>query len=270
LNAEIKESELSGTGNELSILCHEQLAHFQRHGWVFVRNFFDASHARLLQSWTEELAELPELPGEQMVYSEQSLLDPDVSVVQRIEYFCKVHRQFDEFLNRGRLQAACSQLLGESAVLFKEKINFKYPGGSGFQAHQDQQAGWSVYAPIFVSALVAIDDATIENGCLEIELDRTNRLRGLIGEEWKPLNEGSDGEFLYRPVPTTPGDVILFDSYVPHRSGPNLTASPRRILYATYNGLSHGDHRESYFRDKRANFPPDCEREAGKIYKFRV
>ena len=40
--------------------------------------------------------------------------------------------------------------------------------GAGFEAHQDQQAGWSTYAPIFITALVGIDRATTENGCLEM------------------------------------------------------------------------------------------------------
>lgn len=33
-----------------------------------------------------------------------------------------------------------SQLFEEEAVLFKEKINFKLPGGCGFFAHQDTPA----------------------------------------------------------------------------------------------------------------------------------
>ena len=37
--------------------------------------------------------------------------------------------------------AHVGELFGEPAVLFKEKINFKMPGGAGFKAHQDQQAG---------------------------------------------------------------------------------------------------------------------------------
>jgi ectoine hydroxylase-related dioxygenase (phytanoyl-CoA dioxygenase family) len=150
-------------------------------------------------------------------------------------------------------------------VLFKDKINLKEPGGPGFKAHQDQQAGWGVYAPLFVTALVTIDPATIENGCLEVVAGRHRE--GLIGEEWKPLREE---DFELRPVPTEPGDVIFFDSFAPHASKPNFTAQPRRILYLTYNLAAHGDHRAQYYADKFASFPPDIERDGSKSYVFKV
>ncbi len=63
---------------------------------------------------------------------------------------------------------------------------------------------------------------------------------------------------------------MFFDSFAPHRSAPNLTDRPRRALYVTYNRASEGDHRARYVADKRANFPPDIEREPGKTYVFRV
>jgi len=59
-----------------------------------------------------------------------------------------------------------------------------------------------------------------------------------------------------RPVQTDPGDVIFFDSFVPHASGPNRTAAPRRVLYVTYSRACDGDHRARYFADKRRDFPP--------------
>jgi ectoine hydroxylase-related dioxygenase (phytanoyl-CoA dioxygenase family) len=71
-------------------------------------------------------------------------------------------------------------------------------------------------------------------------------------------------------VQTDPGDVIFFDSFVPHASGPNRTAASRRILYVTYSRAGEGDHRTRYFADKRRDFPPDIEREPGRTYTFRV
>jgi len=150
-------------------------------------------------------------------------------------------------------------------VLFKDKINFKMPGGAGFELHQDQQAGWSTYAPRFMTAMISLDAASIESGCLEIAAGRHRE--GLIGEQWKPLDEtGIDLEV----VPTAPGDAIFFDSYVPHASKANFSDSPRRILYLTYNLADDGDHRARYYADKYASFPPDIDRNPSQTYIFRV
>ena len=74
----------------------------------------------------------------------------------------------------------------------------------------------------------------------------------------------------YILCPTNPGDVVLFDSYCPHRSKPNNTSKPRRVLYITYNKLSDGDHRSKYYADKRLHYPQDCERDPNKKYEFLV
>lgn len=244
------------------------LADFARTGWVAAHGFLSAAETEAVRLWTDEVTALPERSGAHMVYHEPSLLDPHARVIQRIEDFCPHHAGFDALIRGGRLQAAVEQLLGGPAVLFKEKINFKMPGGAGFAAHQDQQAGWSVFAPLFVTALVSIDAATIENGCLEMAT--TARKAGLIGQEWAPLTDGDMAGFDLVPVPTQPGDVLFFDSYAPHASQPNLTGDQRRILYLTYNLASDGDHRARYYAEKRANFPPDIDRVPGVEYRFRV
>ena len=241
------------------------LAAMDRDGYLVLRGFFDAAETRDLLAWTDAVSTAPEVPGRHMVYYEDSLTEPGRRVVQRIENFCPFHSGFDGAVRGGRLLAWTEALFRAPAVLFKEKINFKLPGASGFKAHQDQQAGWTKYAPIFITALVTLDPATIENGCLEMVPGRHKE--GLIGEEWNPLEE--DGLDLV-PMPTAPGDVIFFDSFAPHASKPNLTADPRRILYLTYNAGQYGDHRVQYFADKRAAFPPDVERTGDKTYAFRV
>jgi hypothetical protein len=257
--------DMGNTGRELG---SEALEDFARRGWAAVPGFFPAAATADLVRFTDEVCALPEIPGRQMVYREPSLLDPQARVVQRIENFAPYHSGYDTLIRGSRLQAAVEQMLGCPAVLFKDKINFKLSGGSGFEPHQDQQAGWSDYASLFLSVLVAIDPATLENGCLE--MSNSPRLSRLIGREWAPLSAQELAGFDLLPVPTCPGDVVFFDSYVPHASRPNLTRDPRRALYVTYNRLSDGDHRVSYFADKRASFPPDIERLPGVEYRFRV
>lgn len=236
-----------------------------RDGYLLVPGFFGPAEAAELLRWTEEVLDAPEVPGRHMVYWEDSLAEPGRRVVQRVENFCPFHAQLDQAIRFGALADWAGHLLGGPAVLFKEKVNLKYPGGDGFKLHQDQQAGWSRWAPIFVTAMVSLDPATIGNGCLEMAPGRHRE--GLLGEEWAPM---ADGSVALTPVPTQPGDVIFFDSYAPHASKPNLTQDPRRILYLTYNLAQHGDHRIQYFAEKRAAFPPDVERDGSKTYQFKV
>jgi 2-aminoethylphosphonate dioxygenase len=243
----------------------DELAEFHRAGFLVVRSLLQPSRCLELRRYTEEIAAAPEMPGRHMVYYEDSLIERGCRIVQRIENFCPFHLGFDGFVRQGELIAWAGALLGGKAVLFKDKINLKLPGGGGFAPHQDQQAGWSVYAPLFLTAMVSIDASTRENGCLEITPGRHKE--GLIDEEWRPL-KGDD--LALEPVETEPGDVVYFDSFVPHASGPNRTATPRRILYVTYALASCGDHRARYFADKRRDFPPDIEREPGRVYTFRV
>jgi 2-aminoethylphosphonate dioxygenase len=241
---------------------------FHRDGFVVVPGLFDAEEARQISAWTDEVQAQPETPGRAMMYFETSLLDPAQRVLQRVENFCPFHPGFAALCDGPKLRGAVATLFGEPAVLFKDKINFKLPGGDGFKPHQDQQAGWSVYAELFITAMVSIDPTTAENGCLE--LCAGQHTHGLLGGEWTPMTAADMERLHARPVPTQPGDVVFFDSYTPHASGPNLTAEPRRVLYITYNRLSAGDHRVRYYADKRKNFPPDIERDPTKTYTFRV
>ena len=242
-----------------------EVAGMQEDGFLVVPGFFGPQQTAELLAWTEALQHAPEAPGQHWVYHEDSLAEPGRRVIQRIENFCPFHAGLDALVRHGPLSRWTAALMGGPVVLFKDKINFKMPGGPGFKAHQDQQAGWSRYADLFVTALVTIDAATLENGCLEMVAGRHRE--GLIGQEWSPLEESG---LALRPVPTAPGDVIFFDSYAPHASKPNFTAQPRRLLYITYNLSSDGNHRAAYYADKHAAFPPDIEREAGETYVFRV
>ena len=246
------------------ILSARQLEDFRRTGCLLVKQLFDAAATAALRRYTDEVMAWPEQPGRHMMYFEQSSLTGE-RILCRMEDIEPWHAQFSEMFNGELLKGCCGELFGEEAVLYKDKINFKLPGSGGFKAHQDAQAGWDRYASLHITALVSIDACTEENGCLE--LATIPRQDALLGKSWSPLDEDA---LRYTPMPTQPGDTVFFDSYAPHRSAPNNTDSARRVLYVTYNRLSEGDHRRQYYNDKRKTYPPDCEREPGKEYVFRV
>jgi len=246
------------------VLSDSQIADFGRDGYVVVPNAFGPEDMAVIEQWAREVENLPELPGRHWVFHEKSRLNGN-DLINRIEYISPFHDGFAQLT--ATLRAPAAQLFAEQAVLFKEKINFKMPGGGGFEPHQDAQAGWGDYAGNFINVMICIDEATIDNGCLELA-PRQNK-RGLL-RGMEPLTDEDTADMNFVSYPMKPGDMALFDAFAPHRSEPNPTSSTRRMYFATYNRASEGDHLDRYYADKRKNFPPDIERDPDRVYTYKV
>ncbi len=249
-------------------LTAAQVADFTATGFVVLPGYFSPSEIADAASAISALAARSPRTGHEMAYFEDSVTEPGRRVLSRIEKFIEEDAVLRTLMLERGLAELAAQLLGAPALLFKEKINFKLPGGQGFAPHQDIQPGWDAYAPFFISVLVTIDPSTLANGCLELAAG--HHRRGWLGEAFAPLTPAQLRGVEFVPYPTAPGDVVLFDCFTPHQSAPNLTDQPRRNLYLTYNRAEHGDWRARYFADKRAAFPPDHERAPGAEYRFKV
>src|SRR5581483_819357 len=95
------------------------------------------------------------------------------------------------------------------------------------------------FVDALVSCQVAVDSASIDNGCLEVVSGRHHAVlptdeRGCIAAEVVD-------SFEWIPVEVHPGQAVWFHSLTPHRSGANASATDRRALYPTYNTRSAGD-----------------------------
>ena len=250
------------------MLTDKQIKQFKNDGLVLVPELFNKSEVELILKYTEELQTSPEVSGKEWKYFEKSKINKDEKILQRIENFCKYHKGFNDLCAKSRIIECVNGCFGEKGILFKDKINFKMPGGAGFNPHQDSQAGWDDYAKFYLTVMVSVDKSTVQNGCLEFAYGHNKY--GLIGKLWKPLSDKDMKNMKFIPIETKPGDAIFFDCYSPHRSKPNLTKKPRRILYLTYNKLSDGDQRKKYYDDKYKNYPPDIDRDPNKDYIFKV
>ncbi|MDJ0824376.1 MAG: phytanoyl-CoA dioxygenase family protein [Rhodobacter sp.] len=251
----------------MGVLTEDQIAAFRRDGYLHVPAMYSAAEAAEISAWTDALSSAPEVAGKDWKYFEDSATDGS-RILCRIENFVPHHAGFARLILDQRMAEAVSELFGEEAVLFKDKINFKLPGGDGFKSHQDVQAGWDAYGPLHITAMIAIDATTAENGSLEM-LPGMHK-QGLLGQMWAPLSDDDTGHQPFQPVHCAPGDAVFFDSYAPHRSAPNRTDQARRVLYITYNAASAGDHRAQYYADKHKNFPPDIERDPDRDYAYKV
>mmetsp|Transcript_8579 Transcript_8579/g.21130 ORF Transcript_8579/g.21130 Transcript_8579/m.21130 type:complete len:362 (-) Transcript_8579:1158-2243(-) len=180
----------------------------------------------------------------------------------RLENFVDNHPGWSE-LCHGYLRRILSAALGVEMVLFKEKLNLKPPGGSGFAPHLDSPslriALGSEGPKTFCTVMVAIDDMTTRNGCLRVckgnwtedsccdviqpEKDGNPDAGGRAGAI--PPSVAEDLEF--EDLICKGGSITVFNGWCPHRSAANLSPFPRRVILLTYNPKDEGEFHKKYY-----------------------
>ena len=234
----------------------DAVEHFAENGWVVVDVLPDSTRA-LLAAWSDEVAALPESTGV-LQHREQTDAGPQLC---RSEHFVDVHAEMRALLTRGPMLDTAGVLLGEPAVLYKEKINHKLPGGAGYSAHQDAPAYPLI--DLHVSAMVAIDDADAANGGLEVVSGCFGRI--LPTDERGCVDRSVEATLSWEAVSVPAGSTLWFHSRTPHRSGPNRSSRPRRALYPTYNAAREGDRRAEYYATKAAAFASTAPSERAQV-----
>lgn len=220
----------------------EAVDHFEHTGWVLTRTLDDDA-LRRVQEWIDELARWPD--GHEWLHHRE--LTDHGPALCRTENFVPYHEGLRQLLCEGPMVEVASALLGEAAVLYKEKVNYKLPGGAGFLPHQDGRA--YPFVDLHVSCMIAVDDATEANGCLEVASGAHDEL--LPTDERGCVRPDIVAVLTWTPLEVRAGETLWFHSRTPHRSGPNRSRSPRRAIYPTYNALAVGDLRAAYYENKR-------------------
>ncbi len=242
-------------------LTGNQIAEFKRSGYLVIPQAFDASFTAL---WLNELQAMIASQGPQrwMTYFEASGTGQQCC---RVEHFLEDAPRLQEVLAGNKMMGWVAQCLEAPGILFKEKINLKLAGGQGFAAHQDAPAFDLFGQSQHVTVMVSLEAGNERNGCLEVaQVEHCEEILPMNAD--RTLTDPVIESLTWQSIETAPGDIVIFSSFLPHRSGVNQSLQSRRAVYATYALASEGDHRAEYFRQKRALFPPDAEREAGRAY----
>jgi ectoine hydroxylase-related dioxygenase (phytanoyl-CoA dioxygenase family) len=147
----------------------------------------------------------------------------------------------------GVIRDVAAEALGEAATAFKDKLNYKHPGGAGFSPHQDRLAYPG--AQRVVSVLVAIDECTTESGCLwladGIDVALPTDDRGVVRDDVVAALPWVAAEL-------APGDAVCLDGLTPHYSEANRGDGARRVLVASYAPTSEGYERSAYYEARQA------------------
>jgi ectoine hydroxylase-related dioxygenase (phytanoyl-CoA dioxygenase family) len=150
---------------------------------------------------------------------------------------------------------SAEQLLGDEAYHYHSKMIMKEAKIGGAWAWHQDYGYWyenGVLFPDLCSVFIAVDAATVENGCLQVlkgshKLGRINHV--LTGDQ-----AGADLERVEEikkrlelvHVELGKGDAVFFHSNLLHRSDRNNSENPRWAMICCYNAKSNNPYKESH------------------------
>jgi len=227
----------------------QHVAAYREAGFAVVEGFLDAGELELWRRMTDEaVAERIASGGD----SNQSDADAYYAhVFIQCMRLADTHTGMARLILDERLGEAAAALAGVDGLrVWHDQALVKPPYGNPTGWHLDVPF-WSFDSPDAISIWIALDDATVENGCLWY-LPGTHREARY---ELTPIGENLGAIFREYPAwlqlepvsaPCRAGDAIFHNGLVAHGAGANMTPHSRRAMTcafmpdgATYNGRPH-------------------------------
>lgn len=268
---------------------------FDQHDVVIIRNAFSKEFHQEFLSAAEKFEEDPFQVNEAKDGTHRNYFELDSDgnkMLCRTEHYMEL-QPFNKWLRAGGIiEELASTVLGVPAALFKERINYKYPGGGAFPAHQDglswegladegssvplHDRKWahqpnSEYLDRICNINIALDPTTKENGAIEVAVNlplwhgNGSYVRTPQKADACILDEVEEAA-QWVPAELNPGDAMVFGGAATHRSNPNFSRNKRRVAHFTYNSAAIGDFRAAYYRNYMTHYPPENHRVPGKDY----
>jgi 2-aminoethylphosphonate dioxygenase len=223
---------MTGPPRDLSMA---EVEAYRRDGFAIVKGMFDSDD---VSAWIRECDRLwasISVDGSDPRVQRRGR-DGGGEIADRLDPILDISPLFEALALDPRLVTAIGSLLDGTAILFKAKLIMKKPGTAGYGLHQDYPY-WEFLGPgpdEYVNATIAFDLFDGANGSLEFFSGRQHeRIPAPPGSPFdadETFLQGSPSAVLE----LSPGDVLLFHSMLPHRSGPNRGTRSRRGLFLTY------------------------------------
>jgi len=243
-----------------SIAANERRTSWERDGFFRIEGFADPD---ICQAMLERVVAIARDAadgrdvGTALVTPEMNLRDRDGRPEELVSKIFRLHRDsvFHDFAVDERVTELMVDILGPDIDCFLSQFIFKNPGAWGQPWHQD-----SFYFPFdpprpIVGVWLAVTEATLENGCLHV----------LPGSQTEPVHEhirdrrpGANYGYVEivdhdmsasTPVLMKPGDLLVFDSHLMHRSTDNESPGIRAAMVYHYCRAGTTSQQESLVND---------------------
>jgi len=215
-----------------------QIQQYRTQGFIVIEGFLDAAE---LEHWRTVTAEAIQMRlGDKTILNNQA--NPDTFYAQVFTQCLRladIHPGMAEIMFDEKLGRLAGTLSGVDGIrIWHDQALVKPPYGNHTAFHYDNPF-WSFHSRNSISMWVALDDATLSNGCLWY-LPGTHLEAGFqpvgIGEnmgdifkfypQWKTIKA------IAAPAPA--GSAVFHNSLIGHGAGTNMTPYPRRAMTCAY------------------------------------
>lgn len=198
----------------MPLLSREDITHFQEQGFIYPLTLCSPEEMAEIRPKMEQVLEVDPPFGQLRVQSRH--LD------SRAVYDLCAHPA---------IVARMAEIYGPDLVLWRSNFFVKYPGDPAIPWHQDRNY-WPIEPPVNITAWIAIDEAVIENSCMQFIPGSHRQVVPHIPAEGMVFNEMADPDYIDTdqavPIILKPGEFVLFNERLVHYSAPN-TSDRRRM-----------------------------------------
>ncbi len=219
------------------LITAAQQTDFEQQGYCVIPGLYSAEEIAAIEAFFESYKR-----NGQAVYDENLRFEELDKTKQQVRAMHphRFSKQVEGWALQERVVEVLTTLLGRSPLLAQTMYYFKPPGSKGQGMHQDNFYLLAQPASC-IAAWTAIDDATLDNGCLQVVPgSQSDDIHCPSSDEgsWRHYGDSHIRPFPAeaKPVPleVPRGSTVFFGGHLIHGSGPNRTAARSRRTFISH------------------------------------
>tara|TARA_B110000003_G_scaffold253804_1_gene269365 strand:+ start:3499 stop:4329 length:831 start_codon:yes stop_codon:yes gene_type:complete len=231
----------------MNALQEEEVKAYDKDGYIIIRNLFTTEEINLLGQTARADNEMDQASTKRD--------DGEGNAVRLALWNHPGDGIYGMFARSKRLVDRVEQLLDDEAYHYHSKMVLKDAKVGGAWAWHQDYGYWyqnGVLTPNLCSVMIAVDQATVENGCMQVikgshTMGRVNHVLSgdQAGADMVRVEEAKKRfELVYATM--DPGDALFFHSNTLHASDANDSDHPRWAMICCYNAASNDPYKDSH------------------------